>query len=286
MNSNEHKESAGTASLKARLAEEVKDPAPGNSPKDVKLTVENPVFHASSSSMVEGGTEGNPGVPGDKMAETSDVKVPEAVDVKNDPLISRADKSDGIGRVLSGADPEKGTQRDDPSKPLFLNEAASVKITPADKSAFITAIATGERYERPFSLFAGLVRGRLRCKSFKESDGIAGWLNLGTRAGKFKTPLDYSNTVRNALFTAQVAELQGTEFPLMKTPYGPTPGRDIAKWSDVQEPGWLEDAARWNELPEAIITALYAELKTFEQKYWTMAHHAADQNFWNPATSS
>ena len=167
--------------------------------------------------------------------------------------------------------------------PSFLQD--QVEITEDDRNAFLHAIVTGERYERPFTLFGGKLSGVFRCRKIAESDGIIAWLSHCVNYGKADARIEYLTLMRNAVLAAQVKSLRGMiseDFPELKGPYGPTRSED---GKSVEPPGWVAMAESWGSRPEALVTALHNELQLFEKRYWAMVMDAANQNFWNPAAS-
>lgn len=170
--------------------------------------------------------------------------------------------------------------------PTYLPE--KVDITEDDRDAFLRALVTGDRYERPFSLFGGKLTGVLRCRKIAESDGIIAWVSHCVNAKKTDARMDYLTLLRNALLAAQVKSLRGLineDFPEMAEPYGPTRVADGDKGDRIVDPGWAAMANSWGNRPEALVTALHNELQRFETRYWTMIVDAGNQNFWNPAAS-
>ena len=157
----------------------------------------------------------------------------------------------------------------------------TVTIGQADRDMFIESLISGKRYMRSFSLFNGKVAGTFRCRTLKESYAIMRYLGNQLRAGALETTLEYTTAMRNSLLAAQVMELNGIEYtelhePLLETQDG----------TKRLPPGWLEQRAAWEAMPESLVVSVYEELRIFEQKYWTMVEHANDQNFWSPAASS
>ena len=154
-------------------------------------------------------------------------------------------------------------------------------ITEEDREAFLDALVTGERYVRPFSIFGGKIKGKLRCRSQAESYAIMQVLSRETRdGGPITTALEYATRLRNMLIAAQVQELNGEEYATLQDPLLQT-----VKGSEVTPPGWLDQVAGWEAKNEAIISGLYNELKKFERRYWLMTDNADDQNFWRPEGS-
>lgn len=275
----------GTKSLKEQLAKELKEdkPAGTKEKRDVELTADNPVFSMKSTDM--GGGSGAEASISEPTTGDVDVEVPDEAQTDGDPLIASAEGAEGTGKRLSNdaSMSSDGTKLFDS---LFEKAEMRVVLTQEDRDAFLQSIITGERYKRPFSIFNGAVTGVLRCRSMKESEGIAAWMNVGLRTARYQTQMVYSAELRDALFVAQVEKLQDVEFPEMSGPLSPTAGEDIKTWTDVVPPGWVSATAVWREMPEAVVSGLFDELRTFERKYWTMITHAQDQNFWNPAVSS
>ena len=170
--------------------------------------------------------------------------------------------------------------------PSFLRE--KVDITEEDRAAFLKAIVTGGRYERPFSLFGGKLTGTFRCRKIAESDGIIAWLSHCVNKGKADARIEYLTLMRNAMLATQVKSLRGMvseDFPELKEPYGPTRVADGDKGDRIEAPGWVAMAESWGSRPEALVTALHNELQLFEKRYWAMVMDAGNQNFWNPAAS-
>lgn len=170
--------------------------------------------------------------------------------------------------------------------PSFLQER--VDITEEDRSAFLQALVTGGRYERPFSLFGGKLTGVFRCRKIAESDGIIAWLSHCVNKGKADARIEYLTLMRDAMLAAQVKSLRGMvneDFPELKEPYGPTRVADGDKGDRIVEPGWVAMAKSWGNRPEALVTAIHNELQMFERRYWAMVMDAGNQNFWNPAAS-
>lgn len=165
------------------------------------------------------------------------------------------------------------------SESLFTTE--EITIEDKDREAFISSLLTGDRFIRQFSLFGGAVSGKLRCRSAKESEAIAAWVNKGIKDGRYASTLEYSVGVRNALLAAQVMELNGVAYAELETPLLATSSKGV-----VTEPGWLASADAWSDKPEPLVAGVYDELRLFEKMYWTLVAHASDQNFWHPVEST
>ena len=178
--------------------------------------------------------------------------------------------------------------------PSFLME--QVEITEEDRNAFIEALVSGSRYERPFELFGGKIKGVFRCRSIPESDGILAYLSRLINEKQIDAKIEYMTLMRNAILSAQVKSIRGLiseDFEELAKPYGPTrrvverKGEDggTVRETVVDEPGWIAMAKSWNERPEALVTALHNELQLFDRRYWAMVNEARNTNFWNPAAS-
>lgn len=186
-------------------------------------------------------------------------------------------KSDVFSHASATSDLHQGMT------PSFMED--KIDITEEDREAFLRAIVTGDRYERPFSLFGGKLTGVFRCRKIAESDGIIAWLSHCVNNGKADARIEYLTLMRNAVLAAQVKSLRGMvseDFPELAAPYGPTRSAD---GKTVETPGWVAMADSWGSRPEALVTALHNELQLFEKRYWAMVMDAGNQNFWNPAAS-
>lgn len=208
---------------------------------------------------------------------TGEIKAQVPLVADADPLIN--DASDGESQGIAEGMAAQGKV---PTLSALTDE--EVTLTEEEREAFLEALISGKRYERRFSLFGGRVKGKLRCRSTDESEAIAAWMNSGLREGKYATQLEYAVGIRNAMLAAQVADLNGTKYAELQQPLYRTRTGD-----KTENPGWLKQADLWSAdpaIPEALVAAVYEELKLFERKYWTMVMHANDQNFWHPAEST
>lgn len=162
---------------------------------------------------------------------------------------------------------------------IQTNTIESVTITPEEKAIFLDAIINGGRYYQYVSLFGGKLTAKIVCRSQEESAAIIAQLNREIRSNKITTQLEYSNRLRLMLLAAQIHELNDVVLgPLREPLFAVVKSPDV-----IEEPGWLEQVNLWEKRPDALATALFNELKTFEKKYWTMVANADNQNFWNPA---
>jgi hypothetical protein len=93
--------------------------------------------------------------------------------------------------------------------------------------------------------------------------------------------LEYATCLRSVLLAAQVKILNAEEYTELQAPLNRT-----VNGQDVTEPGWLSQAELWAAKQEGLNSAIYNELRRFEQKYWAMVDGAEDQNFLNPEGST
>lgn len=160
-------------------------------------------------------------------------------------------------------------------------EGIDVETSEAERRIFLDACANGQRFELPFTLFGGRVRGVLRSRTHAETRAINAELSKEIRDKKIITDSDYMMRLRAVLLTAQVATFQGVDNPPLVAPLN----RTLLPVGE-QEPGWLQYTQRWEDMDDGLATALQEQLRLFELKYWTLIRHAGDQNFWLPATST
>jgi len=156
-----------------------------------------------------------------------------------------------------------------------------VEITPVDKSNFIQAIVTGERFISSFSLFGGKITGKFRSRRQDEAVAVFNYMAKQLSSGSLRSGAEQIVQVRYMLFACQLAELNGKQFSEMESPLNET----VAK-EGVQPPGWMNMIEYFAAWPEGLVTALFDQLCEFEAKYWTMVNNAKDQNFWKPEESS
>jgi hypothetical protein len=211
-----------------------------------------------------------------------DVKVKVPDEAKKDPVLETAAAGEpgprlaGLAKNAADADPTKGPVNDP-----YMVVPEEVVITETEREAFLNALIVGSRFELPFELFKGKIKGKLRCRSQQESTAIIARLTYELDLKTIVNGLDYSTRLRNMLMAAQVAELNGTCYPTLSEPLMRT-----INGKDVKEPGWLEQAVYWGTLSEGLVSAVYKQVRIFEAKYWIMVNNAANQNFWNPAGST
>ena len=211
-------------------------------------------------------------------APVGDVKVTEPATKYDEPLVPL--KSPSLGGDTLAADADTGMRG--PDDAAVTDEPIEVEVTEDERTAFLNAIVSNERYTRPFSLFNGRITGVLRSRTQAETRAIISQLQREIHEHKIETDADYVLRLRSMLFAAQVQMYGGVVNPELAEPLWWTRQPDGA----AKEPGWLQQAAGWQNLDEALATVVYEEIRKFEVKYWMMARHAGDQNFWQTAAST
>lgn len=191
----------------------------------------------------------------------------------NDADTDNVKKIDGL---LNHASEYKNNAAD-----LIENEAHTVNLTAADKSSFLDAIVTGDRFTSTVYLYNGRLKLKLRSRSVEETEAILAYMHRNGIAGNFTTKADVSNAALEALLVAQVAELGDVVYPEMKKPL-----RYVDTVDGIQDPGWIQDIEIWRRKPESLVAAIGDALVEFEAKYWAMVRASRDENFWNPGGST
>ena len=190
---------------------------------------------------------------------------PESIEGLNDAKLPGVFHNEADGRVRIGTD---SYDRDD------------LVISPEEKSAFIEALVTGERYTQTVDIFGGKMHVMLRSRTAEETHAMYSYIrhvlssDVQDGMGVVEGDMAYVPLV------AQIAEINGTKYPEMKAPltFEMSGGKEVP-------PGWLEDLKAWKSRPEALTSALISCIQLFEYKYWTMTKEASNKNFWNSDTS-
>lgn len=215
--------------------------------------------------------DGEPAV--DPMDEDSEVPVTEAA--RNTPAqVASRDKDPASKKIAETLDRLSSMFEED------LEE--SITITAAEKQVFLDTIVSGKRFELPFSLFNGKLKGRFRNRTNRESDAVMIELNRKVISGDVVTDVEYSTALRCGLMAFHVAQLGGEEHAVPEEPL--TQVRVFKEdESEVVTPTWMDAAINhFSGMHDGVIAALYRELLRFERKYWLMVKHANNQNFWKP----
>lgn len=163
-----------------------------------------------------------------------------------------------------------------------MNDDIEVRLTEEERAIFLDAIVSNSRFVLPFTIFNGKVNGLIRSRTQAETRAIISQLQREIRETSIQSDADYTLRLRSMLMAAQIAEYNGATNPELTEPLMPVRQPD----GKDKPQGWLAQALHWQDLDEALATALYEEIRKFEVKYWMMARHAADQNFWRTAASS
>jgi hypothetical protein len=206
--------------------------------------------------------------------DTTDIAdVPE--DAKNDVVMkvgSSIDTSDAVMQAL----------QNDPAGVLF--ERGKVELTPADKTAFLEALVSDDRFELPFSLFDGKLTGVFRSRLNCETRAILNEMRRQLSAGDIPTEIEYTTRFRHALLRFHLKELNGEEYKIPEVLGAVVTSEDGEK--KVTPPPWVEEAHTFFKGHEAKTAALYNALCVFEGKYWTLVENANNQDFWQTEDST
>lgn len=164
-----------------------------------------------------------------------------------------------------------------------LAGSGTVKITPADKESFISAVIADERMRMTFNVCGGRIPVVIRNRTLPETRAIIAQLRHELDTGLLVTNLDYTSRLRAMLMAAQVEELGGVAYPTLEseTPLRRTQGKD-----GVAEPGWLAHADDWGNRSEGVHGFVWQCVWEFESKYWAMVEDAKNQDFWSPEAST
>jgi len=201
--------------------------------------------------------------------------------IKNDPMIKTGETGDP-GREVT-------TDLVKTAETLNLNEKLltvmpdnpdQIVITPEEKDAYIAAIINNTRFCLPFKFLNDRFNVVIRSKTQVESYAIFYLINYELNSHALDTQLAYSVRLRNMLFAAQVAEINGVKFTELKEP--------LLRTVDGEKeilPGWLDQIDIWKDKSDALLTVLFNAIKLFEYKYLTLTSKAGDQNFWKTGSS-
>lgn len=229
----------------------------------------------------------------DRLLEEANAALAEAVseyeesqeEEASGPVEVDVDKNTEGDRMLKAASDRVSS--DFPSRiNMNKSETASynnpVVITEEDKSAFIKAITTGERYRVRTALFGGRIPLVLRSRSVGESEAIDSYVRRRITDGFISNGTEYGDALRLCLLVASVERLGDETFEEMQGPLlTVVKGKD-----DIREPGWIQMLDFWRDKPEGLVNAVLKELFAFEAKYTEMVSRSADENFWNPEEST
>lgn len=160
----------------------------------------------------------------------------------------------------------------------FGDGEVEFSITPADKAAFIDAVATNERFTKEYSLFGGKLRFILRSLTSDEVNALATWT---ARRGAEDPSGLVSGRYRKYLLAAHVAMLNGIEMPPLEEPLYERIGKD---GKTVEPPGWTHRSAYWDSVGFGQFSAVLKCVSDFDRLYSALCQKASDENFWAPDT--
>lgn len=228
--------------------------------------------------------------PAEKQAEKPVEKQAEPKDKEN-----VFDSLDNESKVDTESDGQKGVKeasstpgvRDMPGKGVLHGDvhtekydASEVVITPEEKSAFIDAVVTGDRYRQSFDIFGGHVHIVVRSRTSDETAAMYAYMRH-EMSKKDANTVQMETDMQYLLLLTQVEEVNGTKFSELKAPY-----MFKAKGDSEEAPAWMEDMLAWKSKPEGLVGALVNRVQLFEYKYWTMVREAANKNFWSSGAST
>jgi hypothetical protein len=224
------------------------------------------------------------------FATEADAKEEEKVDpltttdIADVPEKAKEDIVMGAAEALNSNDVLLAAMHDNPAGVLF--EQGKVELTPEDKTAFLSAIVSDERFELPFSLFDGKIEGVFRSRLNKETRAILQELRRQLTAEEFNSEIEYTTRMRHAIMRFQLKEINGESYPL---PTELTAIVSVPEGSDekvVTPPQWTTEAEVYFNGNEARTAAIYNALCIFEGKYWTLVENANNQDFWQTEDST
>jgi len=244
---------------------------PGNIPEDQIVHQETKVSEKKQDSeFVKGVQKAVSDATKEVEASGNDepAKMPDTVDV---------DKSIGDNPVASAADSAQSASANISNYRNVGNR--TVKVTQEQKDAFIDCLVSGDRYRESFTRFGGKLLVTVRSRTSDETSAILSYLRRKTLRND---SIDiYSTYVRRAIVAAQVEEVNGVKYDVLKKPY-----YFVETPEGLTVPGWEEQMDMWGEKPEQVFSTCADCVIEFEARYWHMMSHASDENFWKPGEST
>lgn len=150
-----------------------------------------------------------------------------------------------------------------------------IKVSKEARDRFLECLCTGERYTEEFQLYGGRIRGKIRCRSLDETEAIESYTRRQIIVRSIVTQAEYTSLVRRALLAAQIAELNGVQYPELQKPL-----LSVETPEELKQPGWLSQLEFWGSKPDAFAMALLEQVLEFEARYWAMIRSSNDENFW------
>lgn len=201
---------------------------------------------------------------GKSMSETSTVKAENPAD--NDTAMRLAtaemDRKNFFFGLMGAVDAQK-----------------HVKITPADKQAFVDAIIANGRMTADYSFFNNKFGITIRSRTYEEARAAMHFASSEARSTT-QSRSEFDMRLRAMLMSMQVAWINGVQYK-PASELGPlfrTTGED----GKPVDPPWLARVSDFENLPEAVFEAVWQCIFEFESKYWTMMRNARNQDFWLP----
>lgn len=155
------------------------------------------------------------------------------------------------------------------------NKKNVIKVSKEARDKFLECLCTGERYTEEFQLYGGRIKGKIRCRSLDETEAIEAYTRRQIITRSIVTQAEYTALVRRALLAAQVAELNGVQYPELQKPL-----LSVETPEELKQPGWLPQLEFWGAKPDAFAMALLEQVLEFEARYWAMIRSSNDENFW------
>ena len=153
--------------------------------------------------------------------------------------------------------------------------SGDVEILRRHKEAFLDSVVSGGRYVEEFRIFGGRMSVRVRSRTNAETDALESYLRRQIALSAVSYESEYSSLTRRLLMVAQVAEVDGVEYPEMAAPlkYVETP-------EGLTPPAWEPSLGMWASKPDAVVAAISGCIMEFEARYWKMISMSRDENFW------
>ena len=212
-----------------------------------------------------------------EVSVNGDVKIKASTLADRDPLINTTEvATDQLKTTMGLSAPVINIVHED-----IDDKLEEVVITQADKDRFIDALVANTRFELPFTIFNGRIKGTFRSRKQKESLAILSQLRRETDNGEIKTLVEHATRTRQFCLLCQLKELRGTQFQEFTDPMFNT----LVEGKEVS-PAWLINVKFFDDMEDGLLVAVYRQLRIFEKKYWTMIENAEEQNFWKTEESS
>jgi len=193
----------------------------------------------------------------------------------SEPSVVKAEKPEELDPVDKTAEAERLDDQ------FFYNlarpESGKVELTPVEKAAFVDAVLSNGRMKLNFSLLGGRFNFTVKNRTYEEARAAVAMAQKQSVLGEMRSL--FSMRLRLMLMCFQIDEMNGVSYPDADT-LGPL----LQTYVDnkLVQPKWLERLDVFGKLPEAMFEAVWACIREFELKYWTLVKHSRDQDFWLP----